>query len=110
MPKLKMDKHIVYTLMMNHLDWFGSPSIEGEHYFLTRFAIEYRINKYLQNEYDADDPPYTALNAATLTAMVHDGVLERKYSDKFKCYTYRPYPEKTKGYCVEYIEFPQRFS
>lgn len=110
MPKLKMDKHIVYTLMMNHLDWFGSPSKDGEHYFLTRFAIENRINRYLKKEYEGNDPPYIALNAATLTAMVHDGILERKYSDKQKCYTYCPSPEETKGYCVEYYDYPQRFS
>ena len=113
MPKIKMDKHAVYTLMMNHLDWFGSPNQNGERYFLTRFEIENRINRYLRREYDAeakDDPPYIALNAATLTAMVHDDVLERKYSDRLKCYSYRPYPEKIQGYFVEYIEFPHRFS
>ena len=116
MPKLKVDKHIVYTLMMNNLDWFGSPSEAGERYFLTRFEIENRINRYLKKEYDAgakeqqNDSPYISLNASTLTAMVHDGVLERQFSDKLRCYTYRPTPEKEKGYCVEYIDFPQRFS
>ena len=110
MPKLKMDKHVVYTLMMNNLDWFGSPSEGREHFFLTRFEIENLINRYLKKECDGNDPPYIELNAATLTAMVHDGVLERKYSDKLRCYTYRPYSEKTKGYCVEYYDYPQRFS
>ena len=110
MPKLKIDKHVVYTFMMNHLDWFALPSKDGEYSFLTRFAIEDRINKYLKKEYSVADPPYVALSASTLTAMVHDGVLERQFSDKLRCYTYRPTPEKEKGYCVEYIDFPQRFS
>ena len=108
MAKLKTDKHIVYTLIMNNLHWFESAFTDGEYKFLTRHEIERRINDKLKKDYDADprnmnnDPPSVALNAATLTAMAQDGVMERKYSDKLNRYTYRPYPERKKGYCVEY--------
>ncbi len=87
MPKLNIDKHIVYTLIMNNLHWFESAFNNREYKFLTRHEIERRINDKLKKDYDADprnmnnDPPYVALNAATLTAMAQDGVMERKYSD-----------------------------
>ena len=116
MPKLKIDKHIVYTMLMNNLNWFESAFNNGEYKFLTRHEIERRINDKLKKDYDADprnmnnDPPSVALNAVTLTAMVQDGVMERKYSDRLHCYSYRPYPERKKGYCVDYNSFPQTFS
>ena len=81
MPKVKLDKHVVYTFIMNNLNWFESKDKDcGEYSFLTRREIEYHINQYLRKDYNVDrsdwehyDPPYTDLNASTLTAMVRYG-------------------------------------
>ncbi len=46
MPKVKLDKHVVYTFIMNNLNWFESKDKDcGEYSFLTRREIEYHINQ-----------------------------------------------------------------
>ena len=118
MPKVKLDKHVVYTFIMNNLNWFESKDKDcGEYSFLTRREIEYHINQYLRKDYNVDrsdwehyDPPYTDLNASTLTAMVRDGVMERTYCDWLGCYTYCPIPTRIPVYCVEYYSIPQKIA
>lgn len=117
MPKIKIDKHVVYTIIMNNLEWFKSSSNKDDEYmFLPSFLIENHINKYLEKEYgskpgmDIRDIPFISLNASTLTAMVYDGVLDRRYSDGAKRFLYRPFPNLFKGYCAEFYYMPQKLS
>ena len=116
MPKIKIDKHVVYTIIMNNLEWFETTRNKDDEYmFLTCYSIEQHINKYLEKEYgskpgmDIRDIPFISLNASTLTAMVNDGVLERRHINT-KRFSYRPYPYLFKDYCAEFYYMPQKLS
>ena len=94
MALIKMNKHQVYNYIANHPEWFKRKygvSVYGEEQYLTCSSIEHKINELLRNAVDdifkAD---YIVLRGATLTAMVHDGVLMREYCDYAHCYTYCP--------------------
>ena len=94
MAFIKMNKHQVYSYIANHPEWFKRKfgvSEYGEEQYLPCSAIEYKINEILLKS--ADDilkSDYIILRGATLTAMVHDGVLVRKHSDYAHCYEYLP--------------------
>lgn len=99
MALIKMNKHQVYGYISDHPEWFKRRN--GEEQYLTCSSIEYKINELLRNAVDdifkAD---YIVLRGATLTAMVHDGVLVREYSDDSHCYKYfpvQPINEEYKG-------------
>ena len=89
MALIKMNKHQVYGFIADHPEWFNRKN--GEEQYLTCSSIEYKINELLrkgvEDIYKAD---YIVLRGATLTAMVHDGVLVREYSDDAHCYKYFP--------------------
>ena len=80
MAQNKIDKFKVYNLIANNLNWFGK---ELNLHYLPCLIIGEKISEAL------NDTDYK-LSAATLTAMVHDGVLERKFVEASRCYYYRP--------------------
>lgn len=94
MAFIKMNKHQIYSYIADHPEWFKRKygvSEYGEEQYLPCSAIEYRINEILLKS--ADDiiqSDFIILRGATLTAMVYDRVLLRKYSDAFHCYEYFP--------------------
>ena len=93
MPYIKVNKHEVYSHISNNLAWFNRLPNEAEAgrlRYLTCLEIGQRINAALEKENAVADPPYTKLAGSTLTAMVHDGVMEREYNDSLKRYRYRP--------------------
>ena len=94
MALIKMNKHQVYNYIAKHPEWFKRKygvSVYGEEQYLTCSRIEYKINEILRKDVeDICKADYIVLRGATLTAMVHDGVLVREYSDDAHCYTYFP--------------------
>ena len=102
MPKIKLDKYEVYTLIAENLNWFPTQKyyfIGGDYEAprrLTCSEIESRINRKLQKDYDETftdsdyDPPYIKLYGSTLTAMVYDGVLARDRDSSKEPYLYWP--------------------
>ncbi len=75
---VKMDKHQVYKLIA-----------DNQENFLTCAEIEKQINKCLKEKSKAPAVSIS-LSAPTLSAMVRDGVMERKFNETKWCYTYRP--------------------
>ena len=89
MALIKMNKHQIYGYIADHPEWFKRKN--GEEQYLTCSRIEYKINEILRKDVeDICKADYIVLRGATLTAMVHDGVLVREYSDDAHCYTYFP--------------------
>lgn len=94
MTLIKLNKHQVYNYIADHPEWFKNKynvKVLGEEKYLTCSSIEYHINQELRKGFDdICEADYIVLRGATLTAMVHDGVLERWYSDECHCYKYLP--------------------
>ena len=94
MPKIKINKHEVYQLITEHLDWFETRS--GDVAFRYATEIEMKINDLLKGSYSIKptdpgyDPPYIKLYGSTLTAMVYDGVLDRIKESPQDVYKYHP--------------------
>ncbi len=82
-----MKKHEVYNYIADNLDWFRIGKEENL-VFRTCHFIEWSINKHLAA--NKESTPHIKLSGATLTAMVYDGVLERKYNEQNRCFSYRP--------------------
>ena len=92
MPRIKLNKHELYKLLSEHLDWFDhwdETKRPNEMRYIFSRTIETNINLYLKKNYNVSpndpdyDPPTTKIYGATLATMVNDGVLRRKkyYSD-----------------------------
>ena len=99
MPKVKLNKHEIYKMIAEHLDWFDHWDIENhpnEMRFISCNAIETNINRYLKKGYDISltdpkyNPPFIRLYGQTLSAMVDDGMLERRKYPSDHAYRYRP--------------------
>ena len=94
MALIKMNKHQVYNYISDHPEWFKNThciDLFGEEKYLTCHGIEDKINEILRKDCeDIFKADYIVLRGATLTAMVHDDVIEREYSEMNRCYTYCP--------------------
>ena len=93
MALIKMNKHQVYSYIADHPEWFKHKygvSAYGEARYLACCEIEDQINELLRKDVDIFEADYIVLRGATLTAMVHDGVLVREYSDHAHYYRYFP--------------------
>ena len=97
MPHIEMKKHQVYKMLTKNLDWFTPSDGADIQRYRSRTELEHLINAYLmelnpppKDYYQIYNPPYTTLYAATLTAMVNDGVLERTRDTEKDVYRYRP--------------------
>ncbi len=94
MALIKMNKHQVYGYIADHPEWFKykyGVREYGEERYLACCEIEYNINELLRKGVeDICKADYIVLRGATLTAMVHDGVLVREYSDHAHYYRYFP--------------------
>ena len=86
MALIKMNKHQVYDVIADNLDWFKR---EDDLRYLSCQSIGAKINKDLKKN-GGEDPPQIRLCGSTLTAMVCDGVLERQFIQTSRCYWYRP--------------------
>ena len=87
MAKIKLDKHEVYKYIADHPEQFQSKRTANGKRYVSRGGIEALINRELRKETVCN---YCKLHAATLTAMVNDGVLERKHIMSSKYYQYCP--------------------
>lgn len=85
MAKIRLDKHEVYKYLANHPEWFQNKNADERRY-LSCAILQTLINRVLQQETVCD---YIVLRGSTLTAMVHDGVLEREFCETLKRYWYR---------------------
>ena len=100
MSLIKLNKHEVYQLIRENLSWFESRWDTNKMIYHSRSDIECEINTLWRKEYNKDhnadyrdptyDPPTALLYGSTLTAMVHDGVLERYRETEKEVYRYRP--------------------
>ena len=94
MPKIKLNKHEVYRLISENLDWFETRS--GAVAFRYAAEIEMKINDLLKKSYPVNpadpsyDPPQIKLYGSTLTAMVRDGVMDRLKESPQDVYKYHP--------------------
>ena len=87
MAKIRLDKHEVYKYIADHPEQFQSKHTADGKRYVSRGGIEALINRELRKETVCN---YCELYAATLTAMVNDGVLERKHIMSSKYYQYCP--------------------
>ena len=88
MALIKMNKHQVYNYIADHPEWF---QVKSTPQILYRTCNE--LWAFISNELDFESPedhPSFRLYGSTLTAMVHDGILEREFNDNLLYYWYRP--------------------
>lgn len=90
MTPVKMNKNTVSRLINENTSWFKDQ--ENNLRYLSLAELETAINLHLKKKASEKNQILvkTHLGASTLTALVKDGVLERKFNEASRCYSYCP--------------------